>query len=199
MKLTDYRAVRYWPEAQTRLAPGTLSSYDRVWRRLIEPVWGSWDLAAIEPANIEGWLRTLSPGNRPKARTCLGAILGLAVRDGLIPRDPCKGLEASAVRIKQPRTLTLAQTKELLRGFYGHELEAWLICSVGLALRREESCALRWANIDLRSGATSIERTLQWVDGALLFGPTKTPKSTRVIPLPRSLTQRLREIRGAAT
>lgn len=195
MLLSEYRDAMYWPWATTHLERSTLQSYADVWDRLVEPVWGNWQMDAIEPWGIDGWLGTLSPGNRPKARTCLSCVLSRAVHDSMLERNPVVSVPSRNARLKTPKTLDMRQVKQLLRGFWGHELEAWLLVSAGCGLRREEACALEWGDIDLRNGAVNVYKTLQWVGGELLFGDTKTPKSTRTVCLPPSHRRRLRQIR----
>ena len=63
----------------------------------------------------------------------------------------------------EPRILSIRQQRTLLRGFYGHLLEAWLICAVSCGLRTEEGYGLEWGDIDLRSGVLHVERDLQGV------------------------------------
>ena len=82
----------------------------------------------------------------------------------------------------------------LLQGFYGHPLEAWLICAVSCGLRTEEGYGLEWSDIDLRAGVLHVERGLQWVGGHEVTVPPKTELSRRTLPLPRFAVKRLREL-----
>ncbi|MDN6554790.1 MAG: site-specific integrase [Bifidobacterium mongoliense] len=93
-------------------------------------------------------------------------------------------------------TLDANQIRRLLRGFWGHELEAWLICSVCLGLRREEACGLEWDDVDYRSGIVRIRRGAQWVSGHMVVDRPKTDLSTRDVVLPRFALRRLRVLRG---
>lgn len=95
-----------------------------------------------------------------------------------------------------PRLLTIGQTRRQLQGFYGHALEAWLIVDSCLALRPEEGYGVDWADIDMRSGITHIQRGVQWVAGHEVVVPPKTELSDRFLPLPRFAVRRLREIRN---
>lgn len=82
-----------------------------------------------------------------------------------------------------------------MRGFYGHPLEAWLICAVSCGLRTEEGYGLEWGDLDLRRGVLHVERGLQWVAGHEAVVPPKTELSRRTLPLPRFAVKRLRELR----
>ena len=89
----------------------------------------------------------------------------------------------------------IRQQRSLLRGFYGHPLEAWLICAVSCGLRTEEGYGLEWGDLDLRRGVLRVERGLQWVAGHEAVVPPKTELSRRTLPLPRFAVKRLREIK----
>ena len=52
-----------------------------------------------------------------------------------------------------------------LRGFWGHELEPAVILSSVLGLRPGETYGIKWRDIDMRSGAVHVRRTLQEVRG----------------------------------
>ena len=104
-------------------------------------------------------------------------------------------IDLPAKPLHVPRLLTIGQTRRQLQGFYGHALEAWLIVDSCLALRPEEGYGVDWADIDMRSGITHIQRGLQWVSGHEVVVPPKTELSRRTLPLPRFAVKRLRELK----
>ena len=153
-----------------RLREVTRVGYESAWRCHVEPVFGSMELADIGVDDIELWLSGFaSPGAARKAWAVLRHV---------------------------PRLLTIGQTRRQLQGFYGHALEAWLIVDSCLALRPEEGYGVDWADIDMRSGITHIQRGVQWVAGHEVVVPPKTELSDRFLPLPRFAVRRLREIRN---
>jgi integrase len=87
------------------------------------------------------------------------------------------------------------QLRQLLAGFFGHELEAWLLVSATLGLRREEGLALEWKDIDLRRGVVHITKGLQWVNGHELLVEPKTALSRRDLVLGPLVRRRLKEIK----
>lgn len=96
----------------------------------------------------------------------------------------------------QPEVLDAGQIRQLLQGFHGHPLEAWLICSATLGLRTEEALGLKWGDINLTTGHVHIRRGLQWVTGHELTVEPKTELSRRTVVLPRFAVMRLRQIKG---
>ena len=69
-----------------------------------------------------------------------------------------------------------------------------MILSSVLGLRPGETYGMRWSDIDMRSGAVHVRRTLQEVRGLLFEYLPKTEKSERTVYLPRFALDRLRTV-----
>lgn len=181
-----------------RLREVTRVGYESAWRCHVEPVFGSMELADIGVDDIELWLSGLaSPGAARKAWAVLRQMLRKAAKWGYLEVDVTRlEIDLPAKPLHVPRLLTIGQTRRQLQGFYGHALEAWLIVDSCLALRPEEGYGVDWADIDMRSGITHIQRGVQWVAGHEVVVPPKTELSDRFLPLPRFAVRRLREIRN---
>jgi len=121
-------------------------------------------------------------------RNCLErAIRHAEVRD-LVGRNVAALVKAPAGRAGRPsKSLTLEQAQELLRAAVGSRLYAYVVLSVMTGLRTEELRALRWAEVDLGAGTVAVYRAVRATTD------TKTPKSRRVLLLPRLAVQALRE------
>lgn len=181
-----------------RLREVTRVGYESAWRCHVEPVFGSMELADIGVDDIELWLSGFaSPGAARKAWAVLRQMLRKAAKWGYLEVDVTRlEIDLPAKPLHVPRLLTIGQTRRQLQGFYGHALEAWLIVDSCLALRPEEGYGVDWADIDMRSGITHIQRGVQWVAGHEVVVPPKTELSDRFLPLPRFAVRRLREIRN---
>lgn len=184
-----------------RLREVTRVGYESAWRCHVEPVFGSMELADIGVDDIELWLSGFaSPGAARKAWAVLRQMLRKAAKWGYLEVDVTRlEIDLPAKPLYVPRLLTIGQTRRQLQGFYGHALEAWLIVDSCLALRPEEGYGVDWADIDMRSGITHIQRGVQWVAGHEVVVPPKTELSDRFLPLPRFAVRRLREIRNGRT
>ena len=175
-----------------RLREVTRVGYESAWRCHVEPVFGSMELADIGVDDIELWLSGFaSPGAARKAWAVLRQMLRKAAKWGYLEVDVTRlEIDLPAKPLHVPRLLTIGQTRRQLQGFYGHALEAWLIVDSCLALRPEEGYGVDWADIDMRSGITHIQRGVQWVAGHEVVVPPKTELSDRFLPLPRFAVRR---------
>lgn len=88
----------------------------------------------------------------------------------------------------------------------GKCFELGLLISLGTGIRVGELCGMRWEDIDLNAGILKVRRTVSRIRNVeetqtdpsggktvLQIGTPKTGSSVRDIPLPRFLTERLRE------
>lgn len=197
MLLREFWANRFWPYCTRNLRESTRVGYESAWRLHVRPVFGASDMDAISVELVDKWLAGFdSAGAARKAWAVLRAMLRRAIRWNLLDVDITRrDIQLPAKTHYEPRILTIRQQRTLLRGFYAHPLEAWLICAVSCGLRTEEGYGLEWSDIDLRSGVLHVERGLQWVGGHEVTVPPKTELSRRTLPLPRFAVKRLREIK----
>lgn len=196
MLLSEFWDTRYWPSC-SGLRECTRVGYESAWRRHIRPRFGDVDLNDIDGSAIDLWLAGIgSAGAARKAFAILRQMLRKAVRWGLADRDATIMATPPKPSSYEPDVLDIRQIRQLLQGFYGHTLEAWLICSVTLGLRTEEALGLEWTDINLATGRVRIQRGVQWVNGHETIVEPKTPLSRRTVILPRFAITRLREIKS---
>lgn len=195
MLLNEYWDESYWPSCG-RLRECTRVGYASAWNRHIRPELGDVELADLTAPRIQAWLdRIGSAGAARKSWAVLRQMLHSAVRLGILDVDVTGRVTPPKPSGYEPEVLDIRQIRRLLRGFHGHELEAWLICSVCLGLRTEEALGLEWADLNLNTGKVRIQRGLHWVDGHEVIVDPKTELSRRTVVLPRFAVLRLREIR----
>lgn len=197
MLLQEFWNDRFWPHCTRNLRESTRVGYESAWRLHVMPCFGGMGMDAISVELVDKWLANFdTAGAARKAWAVLRAILRQAIRWNLLDVDITRrDIQLPAKTHYEPTILTLRQQRALLQGFYGHPLEAWLICAVSCGLRTEEGYGLEWGDIDLRSGVLHVERGLQWVSGHEAVVPPKTELSRRTLPLPRFAVKRLREIK----
>lgn len=195
MILDEFVSTKFWPYCE-RLRASTVTGYESAYRCHIAPRFGGMEVSDIGVSDIELWLASFErTGAARKAYAVLRAILRKAYKWEAMAFDP------TVLRVDvphhpryRPDVLTDHEILDVLRGFYDHELEPIVICSVTLGLRRCESCGLTWRDIDLRSGAVHVRRGRHYVHGEIIVEPCKTDLSARIVYLPKFALIRMREL-----
>lgn len=195
MKLNEFVETKFWPYCE-RLRRSTVVGYESAYRCHIEPRFGSVELVDISVEDIELWLASFEKtGAAKKAYAVLRCMLRKAFKWQQVKFDPTVlQVDVPHHPRYRPDVLDDRDICDILRGFYGHELEPIVLCSVTLGLRRCESCGLTWRDIDLRSGAVHVSRGRHYVHGEVIIEPCKTDLSHRVVYLPKFALVRMREL-----
>lgn len=179
-------------ETTRRVELSTQSRMDSQWRKHIEPKFGSWPLATIQPWDVEAWITELEavPVGAPTVNASLrmlGQMLRAAVKHRLLSSDPTNGVVAKAAAPHVDRILTRTEADGLLGQFADHDrlfVELLLYCG----LRFQEACGLRRFRVDLLRKRVNIVTVLprKGTDKA-----PKTPSGVRPVPLTASLVVQL--------
>lgn len=195
--LFDTFVITVWKPSCAKLRECTKVGYESALNRHILPQWSGRDMDAISVADIESWLDSFDkPGAARKAYAVFRAILRLAFKRGLADNDVTRReIRLPHLRRYEPRVLDARQVRRLLKGFYGHALEAWLLVSVCAGLRRCESVGIEWSDLDLKRGTVTVKRSVQWVAGHETVTDPKTDQSRRTVALPRFAVKRLAQLK----
>lgn len=199
MDIKTIYTEHYLPEKETRRAPSTVAGYDSSVRLHVLPRWGSLEIEEIDPDDVQAWIDGFErPGAAEKAYKCLRQIVRWWIRkQRLRIADPTVYAELPAKEPYRPETLDAREVAEMLRGMWGHPMEAVAICAVTLGLRRGEVCALEWSDVNLKTGEVRVSKSRQTVRGETMTVRTKTDKSNRACYLPRFAVRRLRQLKGS--
>ncbi len=151
------------------------------------PVLGDRPLGSLRRGDIESWVATrpLAPSTAGIALQQLSSMLEAAVGDGLIARNPARG-------VKRPRRdgspvvpFTSAEVEQHLAG-----TAPWFAIAVVLGarcgLRHGESAGLTIDRVDFLRRQLKVDRQLVTTKAGGLgtsFGPLKTANSYRAVPL----------------
>ncbi len=175
-----------WRPSCVKLRECTKVGYESALACHILPRWSGKDLDSITVADIESWLDSFDKaGAARKAWAVFRSILRLAYRRGMTDNDVTRReIRLPHLRHYDPQVLTAPEVRRLLKGFYGHPLEAWLLVSVCAGLRRCESVGIEWTELDLRRGTVTVKRSVQWVAGHETVTEPKTDLSRRTVALP---------------
>lgn len=196
MKLKEIAYSHYLPAKRKRRRANTCEGYASALRCHVVPRFGHMELEAITHEEIQEWVDGFElPGAAAKAFKTLRQVIRWSIANlGIRIWDPTIGIELPRKPKREEKTLTAGEVAETLRGFHGHELEPTVLLASCLGLRPGEVYGVEWRDIDMRSGAVRIKRTLQEVKGLLHVYLPKTERSERTVYLPRFALERIKDV-----
>ncbi|GAB3157118.1 hypothetical protein GCM10027290_56860 [Micromonospora sonneratiae] len=166
-------------------------------RKHLLPFFGSRQLASIKPGHIREWdagmVGKLAPATRAVVFAHLRTILGAAVDDERIAKNPC-----SAKSVKQPRPVERRVVPwrydqvSAIRAGLAERYRPMVDLGAGCGMRQGEIFGLGVDDIDFDAGWVHVVRQVKRVRSRLVFGLTKNDRDRRV-PLPDSVAQVLKE------
>ncbi len=146
-------------EAVGKARPKTIYEYRRKIEGRIRPALGSVRLNRLEPDTLDGWYqRWLAEGLSPSTvriyHSILSASCRQAVKWGWIDRAPTDGAERANAQVAHHEGPTPAQFSAMVAAAAIDDpvLAAAIALAALTGARRGELVALRWSDIDLRSG-----------------------------------------------
>jgi integrase len=161
----------------------TLERHEGIIRTHLRPALGSIRLKNLTTAHVRGLIREkldtgLAPATVRKIHSTLHKALGVAVSDGLVPRN------AAAVKAPRPapeemRPLSEQQARVFLEAAAGSDFEALYVLAITTGLRRGELLGLRWEDADLERSTLRVGRALVRERGTHKVGETKTKRDRR--------------------
>jgi integrase len=179
---------------------GTVVSYQRC-IRLVAPHIGRLRLDALAPADIQDCYAALlkeGRGARSVALThsVLHAAFRRAVQLDLAQRNPTEAATPPRVERNERPALTLEQLDQLIAETADPQLRVLMLLLATAGPRIGEALAIRWSDVDLKSGMIRVERTVQrQKEKGLVFSELKTKLSRRTVTLVTMMVPILREHR----
>ncbi|PLS25994.1 tyrosine-type recombinase/integrase [Bifidobacterium parmae] len=183
-----------WPAwvaaKKTRCKASYIDSLEREWRHRVEPRWGSRELASITRGEVQEWVSLLSAGDGDgappvsatvvlRAEGILSALCRQAVRDRLIPANPCDDLELPRKRRKEHRYLT---APELVRLADEAGWRRVIVLTLGLTgIRWGELVGLTVGDVDLEHRRLWVRRSATEVKGELVVDTPKSDQWRKVV------------------
>ncbi|MGH9342483.1 MAG: site-specific integrase [Terriglobia bacterium] len=199
--------LSYWLEhvAAKQVRPKTHRTYKDLAAQHLIPALGKIALSKLTPQRIREFMnaklaektgrdeRTYSARSVKHMPDTLRAALNIAVRDGVLPRNPAALVDSPrASKEHEPCILGPEEARQFLEACHGSRLEALFCVTLALGMREGEILGLRWADIDFESRTLTIRYQLQRLDGKLKLAEPKTQKSRRSIVVPAIAVAALR-------
>jgi integrase len=184
-----------WLASRVQLAPRTRDMYDVQLRMHILPDLGDVEIGRLTPEIVRAWYAGLaerrSPSVAAKAYVRLRQILGQAVDDDRIAKNPCRIPRAGVERTREQRFASLEELYELA-GAIDDRYRA-MVLTAGLGgLRLGELCALRRHDVDLLHATITVRRQrIRLREGEVVEYAPKTVAGRRVVALPAPLATEL--------
>lgn len=177
-----------WLATLTDRAPRTVSSYRTIIRHHITPVLGRIRLGDLEALDVSEMIASVSRSHSAQtakhARNVLSAALRQAVDWGLVQTNVARMAKAPKVRRAQPHPMTTAEVRAFLASVADDPRHAFYVLAFTTGMRRGELLALRWQDVDWARREVSVNATLRQTSPWVFHrDPTKTERSTRLVPL----------------
>lgn len=166
-------------------------------RAHILPVLGDLEVRAIRPSTVQAWLRGRQADCSPRyvrvMLANLSSILGAAVEDGLIARNPCASASVRAPAATQDRIIpwTGQQVAAVVEA-HPVPYRAIPFVAAGCGLRQGEVFGLRVEDVDFLGRRLHVRQQVKIVRSRIILAPPKGRK-VREVPLPDVVAEALAE------
>lgn len=180
-----------WLVSRPNLRPRTRELYGSLLRLHILPALGSAELSRITPTVVRRWHAELVNSGLgavtvAKSYRLLRTVLGTAVADEMIVRNPCTLVGAGVERSPERPVATVAQVYALA-GAVEPRLSALVLTAALTGCRWGELAGLRRRHLDLLHGTLTVVTVLVESGKGLSAGPPKTDAGRRTVALPPPL------------
>ncbi len=121
------------------------------------------------------------------------AMLQDAIKEGIIQKNPTENIKTATPK---PKKITVLSHEEMQRFLIQAKYEGYFelfLTALMTGMRRGELLALKWSDLNLKTGELQIQRQVKRYNGELQISSPKTDKSNRLIILPMALTKILEE------
>ena len=181
-----------WSATQGHLSPSTTATRGSSWRNHVVTKWGQVSVVDVKSSAIKAWVTQMVADEMGvptiiHAFGILRQVLGAAVEDQRIPRNPCDGVK-------------LPKSEHADRGYLSHAQVAALAAAIErlpevirflayTGLRWGEMAALRVQDFDMLRRRVNVSRSVT-ESGKLVWSTPKSGKRRSVV-FPSSLTDEL--------
>lgn len=190
LTLRQYGERVFMPAKAVTMSENGRSSYQNCLDRRIYPVLGDMKIPEITPAQISALLLDIQAQGKAhatviKTYTILHTLFKMAYLGDMIDRNPMDKVERpkprkDEVRASEPAAYTAEEVKRLLAMLKDEPLkwQALIRLLIDTGIRRGECCALKWKNVNFKTGEIQIAGNLCYTAAKGVY--LDTPKSGRV-------------------
>ena len=178
ISLEDWSAI--WMSGRVGLTEKTRVGYQGILNSRVLPTFGAMPIKRVTRAAVASWVSDMSDEglSSSRVRNCfnvLGACLEAAMNEGLIGRNPARGVELPAQVVQAEHRYLAAEDVDALASAVPTQADRSLILVLAYGgLRWGEAVALRLGRVDVLRCRLSIAEAATQVSGRLVFGEPKT-------------------------
>ncbi len=194
--------VADWPDKwleikRSKVEPATYVWYERRVRLHLKPLLGVVHLGKLTALHVENVLAEMckrgdSASEQGKPMTTLRAALKVAVKFGMLPKNPASDVARPRATRSEMTCLDEGQARAFLKAASTDRLAALYDLALDTGMRPGEFFALHWAEVDLEEGTVFLRWSLEAIDGAHRLKEPKTTKARRKIRLARRTVEALK-------
>ncbi|MFF6912878.1 tyrosine-type recombinase/integrase [Streptomyces sp. NPDC012466] len=183
---------------ERELTSTTRQLYGSLLRHHLEPAFGAVNVAEISPPLVRRWRADkLASGTGPttvaKSYALLRAIMGTAVADQMVRRNPCTIKGASTVHTPERPTATVQEVYDLADAIKPRYRTLVLMAGF-LGLRWGELIGLHRRDIDLDHGTVRVRRAVaELFNGQREIKAPKSAAGKRTVSIPAAITPDIRD------
>lgn len=190
LTLRRYGERVFMPAKAVTMSENGRSSYQNCLDRRIYPALGDMKMPEITPAQISALLLDIQAQGKAhatviKTYTILHTLFKMAYLGDMIDRNPMDKVERpkprkDEVKASEPAAYTAEEVKRLLAMLKDEPLkwQALIRLLIDTGIRRGECCALKWKNVNFKTGEIQIAGNLCYTAAKGVY--LDTPKSGRV-------------------
>ncbi|MGB3482470.1 MAG: site-specific integrase [Mycobacterium sp.] len=191
-RVTVSAVYQSWFSAQAHISAKTAVTRRSVWNSRVEPQWGNTLVADVRPAAIRAWVAAMvtDGAGTPIIENAFGVlrqVLGAAVEDNRIARNPCDGIKLPKRRHSDRGYLTHKQVVALAATVDRDGIVVRFLAYTGL--RWGEMAALLIQDFDMLRRRVNVSRSVT-ESGGLQWSTPKTWER-RSVPFPATLCDEL--------
>lgn len=185
----DYAAA--WVKERP-LAPRTAELYASLLRLHLAPTFGAMALADITPAAVRTWRRArldagVGPSTVAKAYALLRTVMGTAVQDDLIRRNPCQIKNGGTVVTPERPTASIPEVFAIADRIQPR-YKVLVLLAAFCGLRWGELVALHRSDIDLEHGMIRVRGAVsELTSGQRVYKAPKSAAGKRLVAVPASV------------
>lgn len=181
-----------WSAAQSHISPKTAATRRSVWDSRVSPQWADAPAGSVQTSAVRAWVARLAAEEVgvPTIENAFGLlrqVLGAAVEDRRIPRNPCDGVKLPKRQHADRAYLSHEQVQALAGAVERNPEVVRFLAYTGL--RWGEMAALRVQDFDMLRRRVNVSRSVT-ESGGLVWSTPKTHER-RSVPFPAVLADEL--------